>query len=271
MTVSNRAERLNGVTERRSVGLTDFEIRTTGNTLSFQGYASLFNVGYDMYGGPDKGGWVETVDPSAFARTLSTKPDVVLNINHGEGGTGLPLARTTSGTLNLRTDTKGLLPSAELDLRDPDVQALQVKIERGDVDQMSFAFRTIRQEWDEEETQRKLMEVSLDRGDVSIVTNGANPKTSVQLRGLDEAIAMLSAMDPKLVEQELRSMTSDEMAQVQSAYTLLGHLMGCCDDGDAGTDAPGMLSAATDLEQTIVEARRLTLAQAKRLATMDAQ
>jgi hypothetical protein len=68
-----------------------------------------------------------------------------------QGGTGLPLARTTSGTLELRTDKKGLLPSASLDLRDPDVQALQVKVERGDVNQMSFAFRTIRQEWNDDE------------------------------------------------------------------------------------------------------------------------
>lgn len=265
---SNRAERLNGVTERRSVGLTDFEIRTVGDKLSFQGYASLFNVGYDMYGGPDKGGWTESVDSGAFTRTLSTKPDVVLNINHGEGGTGLPLARTTSGTLDLSTDKKGLLPKAQLDLRDPDVQALQVKIERGDVNQMSFAFRTIRQEWDEEETQRKLMEISLDRGDVSIVTNGANPKTSVQLRGLDDAVAFLAGLNPEEAEAEMRALSTEDLSQVQAAYSLLGLLMGSRDDAASDTTHDDASTLADSFVQS--EVRHLTLAQARRLAQMDA-
>lgn len=261
---SNRAKRLEGTTERRSIGLTDFELRAEGNTLAFRGYASLFDVGYEMYGGPDKGGWTEYVDSGAFTRTLAAKPDVVLNINHGEGGTGLPLARTTSGTLELRTDKKGLEPRASLDLRDPDVQALQVKVERGDVDQMSFAFRTIRQEWNNDEEERRLLEVSMDRGDVSIVTNGAQPKTSVQLRSMIEAMAR---MDPEEAQVEMRALAADELSQVQAAYTLLGHLMGCCEDGDAATDMPGMLSEVSDHEVRHV----LSIAHARRLAALDAR
>lgn len=222
MTHQTLADRLQGTTERRSVDLTDFEMRADGNTLKFRGYASLFGVGYDMYGGPDKGGFVEEVDRKAFDRTLAAKPDVVLNMNHGQAGTGLPIARTTSGTLQLRTDTKGLLPEADLDLRDPDVQALQVKVERGDVNQMSFAFRTIRQEWNDEDTQRTLLELSLDRGDVSIVTNGANPKTSLQLRDFVHALAQ---MDPAQAQKELRALDAMEMPMVQQANSLLGSLL----------------------------------------------
>jgi HK97 family phage prohead protease len=224
MTV-NRAERLQGVTERRSIGLTDFETRADGSTLQFSGYASLFGVGYEMYGGPDKGGWIEYVDSKAFDRTLSTSPDVVLNMNHGEGGTGLPIARTSSKTLQLRTDKKGLLSSAELDLRDPDVQALQVKVERGDVNQMSFAFRTIRQEWDDEETKRTLLELSLDRGDVSIVTNGANPNTSVQIRGLDDAISYLAQFDVDEALAETRSLDDESLKHLAEARELLDRLL----------------------------------------------
>lgn len=263
-----RAERLKGVTERRNVGLTDFEIRAEGNTLAFRGYASLFDVGYEMYGGPEKGGWTEYVDKKAFDRTLSAKPDVVLNINHGEGGTGLPLARTTSGTLDLRTDSKGLLPAASLDLRDPDVQALQVKVERGDVNQMSFAFRTIRQEWNNDEEERRLLEVSLDHGDVSIVTSGANPKTSFQLR---ELINALADVDPDQAAAELRALDAGEMSQVSSAHTLLGHLMGnCSPDSDllTGSDIGSQVSLP-DLNE-LRDKHKLTVAQAKRLAQMDA-
>jgi HK97 family phage prohead protease len=181
-------------TERRSVGLTDFELRAEGNTLAFRGTRPCSTSGTTCTAVPTRAAGPNTSTSGAFDRTLSAKPDVVLNINHGEGGTGLPLARTTSGTLELRTDKKGLEPRASLDLRDPDVQALQVKVERGDVDQMSFAFRTIRQEWNDDEEKRTLLELSLDRGDVSIVTNGANPKTSVQLRDM---IVALANMDPE--------------------------------------------------------------------------
>ena len=253
--MSKRAEQLNNVTERRTVALDEFDLRTEGNTLQFKGYASLFDSPYEMYGGPDKGGWMETVDKQAFTRTLSAKPDVVLNMNHGEGGTGLPIARTTSGTMTLRTDAKGLLPEASLDLRDPDVQALQVKVERGDVNQMSFAFRTIRQEWNDEETTRRMMELSLDRGDVSIVTNGANPKTSMNLRGLSDALALITRMDPQTAATEMRALSDPEMSQVSAAHTLLGHLMGMCvepaDDETGG--GSGMYSAGDVFEWRAAE------------------
>jgi HK97 family phage prohead protease len=248
---SNRAERLQGVTERRAVGLTDFEMRAEGNTLQFSGYPSLFDLGYDMYGGPDKGGWTEYVDSKAFDRTLGSKPDVVLNLNHGNGGTGLPLARTTSGTLELSTDKKGLVSTASLDLRDPDVQALQVKTERGDVNQMSFAFRTIRQEWNDEETTRTLQEVSLDRGDVSIVTNGAQPKTSMQLR---EMIERLAGMDPAEVQEELRSLEDDVLAQLEAARALLAAVPTVSQQVEEETESP---------------TRRLSIAHARRIAEMD--
>lgn len=261
MTVSNRAERLrNGDTERRSFGLTDFETRADGDTLKFSGYASLFGVGYDMYGGPEKGGWTEYVDKRAFDRTLGAKPDVVLNMNHGDAGTGLPIARTSSKTLELKSDKKGLLASADLDLRDPDVQALQVKVERGDVNQMSFAFRTIRQEWDDEETKRTLLELSLDRGDVSIVTNGANPKTSVQLRSLDDAVAFLASFDVDEAITEVRSLDDESLKHIEAASELLQTLLTRSDDPHVPVDRGLQAKTAT---------KTLSIAHARRLAQLD--
>lgn len=189
-------ERLAGTTERRSVAFKEFEVRESGGSLHFEGYASVFNSAYDIYGGPDMGGWTERVLPSAFRKTLQESPDVQLLINH----TGMPLARTKSGTLKLSTDRTGLFTEADLDLRDPDVQALRVKMDRGDLDQMSFAFRTIQDRWDDDETGRDLVELSLDRGDVSIVNYGANPATSASLRGLlddpERALAEVRSLDP---------------------------------------------------------------------------
>jgi HK97 family phage prohead protease len=247
--MTNKRDLIQGTVERRFVAITtDFEFRASGdNKLHFEGYASLFDTPYEMYGGPDKGGWTETVNQSAFKRTLAAKPDVVLNMNHGQGGTGMPMARTTSGTLNLRTDSKGLLPSSDLDLRDPDVQALQVKVERGDVNQMSFAFRTISDLWTNEEANRELMELSLDRGDVSIVTNGAQPKTTVSLRGWDEALAALIDMDPEEALAEIRSAGHESLDDLVRAHTNLGQLI------------TSMKPAETKGPLTLAQARRVAL------------
>lgn len=197
------AERLAGTTERRSVAFKEFEVRESGGSLHFEGYATVFNSAYDIYGGPDMGGWSERVLPSAFRKTLQENPDVQLLINHG----GMPLARTKSGTLSLSTDRTGLLTRADLDLRDPDVQALRVKMDRGDLDQMSFAFRTIQDRWNDDETERDLVELSLDRGDVSIVNYGANPATSASLRGLLD--------DPDRVLTEARSLDPGALRSLQ--------------------------------------------------------
>ena len=195
--------------ERRSVPVSEFEFRTLpNNTLRFEGYASVFDKGYDVHGGANAGGWTEYVTRSAFDATLKAKPDVHLLINHG----GLPLARTKSGTLRLGVDSTGLLTDADLDLRDGTVRDLAVKMERGDVDEMSFAFRVKGQKWSSDDTERSLTEVSLHKGDVSIVSFGANPHTSAAIRSAVERLTNLSAGDLA----ELRSM-SDEVDQAVAA------------------------------------------------------
>ena len=55
-------------------------------------------------------------------------------------------------------------------------------VKRGDVDQMSFAFRVIRQRWNDDRSRRVLTEVSLADGDVSVVTYPAYPTTTVEAR-----------------------------------------------------------------------------------------
>ena len=155
-----------------------FEYRAEGDVLILTGYASVFNAPYDVYGGPPMG-WTETIDRRAFDQTLSEKPDLHLLINHE----GMPLARTKSGTLQLSADNHGLKVTAQLDRSDPDVQRIEPKMQRGDMNEMSFAFRVLKQVWSENDTQRRITEISLDKGDVSLVNFGANPATSAQLIG----------------------------------------------------------------------------------------
>ena len=141
---------------RRMVTEGDLEIRTAGSSITIEGHASTFNQPYNM------GWYTETVAPGAFARTLGRNPDVTLLVNHD----GLPLARTTSGTLQLSQDSTGLHIRSQLDSSDPDVQRLVPKMQRGDLNQMSFAFGIVKDQWADKDSRRTLTELSLAGGDV---------------------------------------------------------------------------------------------------------
>jgi HK97 family phage prohead protease len=179
-----RAELAKGQREVRRVTSTGMELRALdGGGLSIAGLASRTATPYDM------GFYDETISRGAFAETLKRTPDVQLLVNHD----GLPLARTTIptgqlGALTLREDQDGLKFDAVLDDSDPDVQRLASKVRAGLMDQCSFAFRVIRQDWrwtedtGAERDAREIQEVSLDRGDVSVCNYGANPNTGVSMR-----------------------------------------------------------------------------------------
>ncbi len=188
MTTSDET-RLLGTPEWR--GFSDYETRSDGHEFVVRGYASLFRSVYPVNGGPDAGGWNEEVDRGAFDKTLSGNPDVHFLINHE----GKSLARTKSGTLTLSTDKTGLVSEARIDRRTRDGQDLEISMERGDLDEMSFAFRTVRQSWSEDRSDRRLLEVNIDKGDVSVVNNGANGATRIRIAGVKDALEALSNVE----------------------------------------------------------------------------
>jgi hypothetical protein len=159
-------------TKTRRVVSGGLEWRVESDVITAEGYASTFGQDYDM------GWYTESVRAGAFTKTLSERPDVRFLINHD----GLPLARTTAGNLDLSQDSAGLHTRARFNPADPDVQRLAVKVQDGNIDQMSFGFRTIREEWSEDYSRREMVELSLANGDVSAVTYPANPYTSFGLR-----------------------------------------------------------------------------------------
>jgi len=85
-------------------------------------------------------------------------------------------------------DSRGLAVDADLDDEDPDVQLLSRKMNGGLIDQMSFAFRASRQEWDLDYTERRILEADIHRADVSVVNQGANPSTFASVRSLRDGI-----------------------------------------------------------------------------------
>ena len=158
--------------ERRTFTVRDVEARQAEDgTMRLLGYAAVFNDSSVPL--PFK----ESIAPGAFRKTLMETPDVRLLINHE----GLPLARTKNGTLTLTEDDRGLYMDAEI-ADTSEGRDLYKLVERGDVDQMSFAFRVIRQKWSDDRSRRVLTEVSLADGDVSVVTYPAYPTTSVEAR-----------------------------------------------------------------------------------------
>lgn len=140
------------------------------------GYATTYNSWYPVYGGPENGGWNEMIASGACKKSLMEKDDVRFLLNHE----GIPLARSKSGTLILLEDELGLYCESNLDLQNPDAQRAYSAMSRGDVDQMSFAFRAMRQEWNDDYTERTIRECALI--DVSLVTYPANPDTLMSLR-----------------------------------------------------------------------------------------
>ena len=173
-----RISNVNKETENRSFNLANVEIREKNDgefTYSFSGYASVFDKSYVVR--DSKGTYTETIKPGAFKKTLQEQDDVRFLINHD----GIPLARSSSGTLKLEEDDYGLFVEAELDPNNPKVAEVASAMKRGDLNEMSFAFAAVRDDFDGE--KRDVQEVRLF--DVSVVTYPANSYAGATLRGLD--------------------------------------------------------------------------------------
>ena len=73
-------------------------------------------------------------------------------------------------------------------MRDPDVRSIVPKMQRGDLDKMSFAFIPTRQKWkdvDGKDLPRRIIEEA-ELYDVSIVTTPAYSGTEIGLRLLED-------------------------------------------------------------------------------------
>jgi HK97 family phage prohead protease len=193
--------------ERRTYTVQNVEARQMDDgEMRLSGYAAVFNESSVPL--PFR----EYIAPGAFRKTLQETPDVRLLVNHE----GLPLARTKNGTMTLTEDEIGLRFDATLadTVQSRDLYKL---IERGDVDQMSFAFRVIRQKWSDDRSERTLTEVSLADGDVSVVTYPAYPTTSVEARE-----ALIKAVQ---AVKEGREVTGESLIVLESIFSDLqeGH------------------------------------------------
>jgi HK97 family phage prohead protease len=225
MDLSTRAEARNSI-ESRSRPFDGAELRedSGGKSLTFTGYASVFDAPYEV--NDWLGSFNETIAPGAFARSLALGADVPFKLNHE----GMTLARTKSGTMQLAEDSKGLHVEARLDPANPQVQALRSAMDRGDIDEMSFAFRVTDDMWSPDYLNRSVTGADIHKGDVSAVNYGANPATagaslrSAEVRRFANALRDAGGLEPEAREALLKALTDAEATEAQPEIEAKGLL-----------------------------------------------
>lgn len=150
-----------------------FKTRDTEDGKKYiSGYFAVFNSKYEMWPGA-----VETIAEGAFDEALSD--DIRCLINHE---TRLVLGRNKSKTLTLKADSRGLWGEVEINLNDQDAVNLYERVKRGDVDQCSFGFEILDEEFEDRGDSVKWTIRKVKLYEVSVVTFPAYEDTSVSAR-----------------------------------------------------------------------------------------
>lgn len=152
------------------------EMRAEGSESEplIEGYFAVFDEEYQIF--PDM---YERISPKAFSDDDLTG-DVRCLIDHD---TRLVLGRTTAGTLELRTDDHGLYGKVKINPEDSEAMNLYQRVKRGDVNQCSFGFDILGEEYENREdgtTHWVLNSVKLY--EVSCCTFPAYETTSIEAR-----------------------------------------------------------------------------------------
>ena len=185
------------------------EIRADGDEMAtIVGYAARFNKMSQ-----DLGGFTEKIAKGAFKRSLGAGDDVRALVDHKPE---MIVGRRSAGTLDVIEDTRGL----KVTITPPDTTVgrdLVENIRLGNINQMSFAFRAVEEEWqhtsDKKPDVRTLKDVDLV--DVSAVTYPAY---------LDTALAVRSWEAWKAENRDVTSEVTNVTSEVASAEVELDHM-----------------------------------------------
>lgn len=171
----------------KEIRVFNFEIRAEQNERGrvITGRPIVFGQRTDL-------GWYDEVIERGALDTTDLK-DVRLLVNHNVDM--IPLARSRNNTVNstmqLTVDDDGLVIRADLDTENNnDAKSLYSAVERSDIDGMSFMFTVDKDSWDDVDTDHPVRHVRSIRRvyEVSAVTFPAYSQTSIQARGLSEAL-----------------------------------------------------------------------------------
>lgn len=176
--------------ERRVFPVAEFRMGEDDPTI--EGYAAVFNSMSE-----DLGGFREIVAPGAFKGSIDG--DVRAFWNHDAN---FVLGRTRAGTLILEEDEKGL----KVRIKPPASAAHFLEsMRRGDVDQMSFGFRVLDDDWTMRDGTPLRTLRAVELFEVSPVAIPAYPATEVAVRARDAFLSENEqAPDFTLVRARLR-------------------------------------------------------------------
>lgn len=139
----------------------------------------------------DMGWYEETIERGALMDT--DLKDVAFLVNHNTDM--IPLARSrnnnANSTMQLTPDFEGLLTKMYIDVENnSDARNLYSAVKRGDIDGMSFMFVVEADRWEDIDTDYPKRFITKIRKifEVSAVTFPAYEQTSIQARGLSEAL-----------------------------------------------------------------------------------
>lgn len=153
-----------------------FKTRSEGEELIIEGYFAKFNT--EAEGWP---GYFEQIDPHAFDG--ETDGDVRALLDHQ---THIVLGRTKAGTLQLKIDEVGLWGRLTINPNDREALDAYERVKRGDVDQCSFGFDIISEEYvngEDGSLHCTLKKVKLY--EVSVCTFPFYPDTEIEARKKD--------------------------------------------------------------------------------------
>jgi uncharacterized protein len=176
----------------------------SGNGMTFSGYAAK----YDSPSLPLP--FIERIAPGAFTRTLKSRNDIRMYVNHDDR---MVLASTRAKTLRLEDRADGLFVEADLP---PTTYGndLRISIERGDVSTMSFGFSTVKDSWSDDGNNRTLEIVRLH--EVSCVTGvAAYSSTTASVRNL-RIIAKRTATDIDALSDAIAALEAGELNDDQA-------------------------------------------------------
>jgi len=181
-------------TEKRSFVLDGIKIerRAEGGkeAITLRGHAAVFNSLSE-----DLGGFREQIVPGAFKEAIETD-DIRALFNHDAN---FVLGRNRANTLTLAEDARGLA----IAITPPDTQVardLITSMERGDITQMSFAFRIKPngEDWAKNDDGIWIRTVKRVRlYDVSPVTYPAYTATDIAVRSLEQHRQAHPEIDPE--------------------------------------------------------------------------
>jgi uncharacterized protein len=194
----------------------------TDGSKTLTGYAIVFGVR-----SVNLGRFVEVVESRAVSDNLSGTPDILALNNHNSSQV---LARTTSGTLKLSTDSVGVRFSCSLDTRSSYANDLAISVERGDVRGCSFGFETLQDAWTNENGTlvRSLQKINIS--EISICSSPAYPQTAVSVRSCPSDLRALLKRDSDADDDD------DDDCDCDCPECLAGDCEDCsnpdCDDPD---------------------------------------